>query len=437
MEGDMTSPDRDDLDHAYAQAHALTDDGRGPGASVRANVLAAALQVAAQAAARGAAEPVERPALTPVAAPVSNVARGRLWALNLSSWRVRSGAALGAVLVVALGAWRFDASRRFEGDMQVASAESTVMEAKVVDAPAMDLPPPPPKSLPMPRVSPRPAGASAPPVLGEARMAQAEDHSARDKDLVTVRSDPPYRANSVPPARADARAAHRAPAAALPPTQLAMADPAELVRIDAARPVSPSIGLSAAAPPAGAISGRAVAAFAPPAPTAPAFAAPVATAPVATATAAAASAPDNVVVAALEQQQRVEVTGSSISRHLDAESARGSLEKAKKAAPAPADKVIAGSLRALPTPLHVAAGNNDVDTLHRLLADPATRVDAADAQGRTPLLLAVAARHAAAVRLLLAAGADPDRADSTGATPRSLARTGANAEIATLLGDLR
>ena len=81
----------------------------------------------------------------------------------------------------------------------------------------------------------------------------------------------------------------------------------------------------------------------------------------------------------------------------------------------------------------MAANADDVDTLGKLLADPATHVDAPDALGRTALQVAVAAAHVRAVRLLLAAGADPDHADAGGATPRSVARTGANAEIATLL----
>jgi hypothetical protein len=41
------------------------------------------------------------------------------------------------------------------------------------------------------------------------------------------------------------------------------------------------------------------------------------------------------------------------------------------------------------------------------------------------------------VRLLMAAGADPGRADRAGLSPRAAALTGANAEIATLLSTPR
>jgi ankyrin repeat protein len=95
--------------------------------------------------------------------------------------------------------------------------------------------------------------------------------------------------------------------------------------------------------------------------------------------------------------------------------------------------IVAASLRPSPTPLHVAANADDVDALGKLLADPATRVDAPDDLGRTALQVAVAAANVRAVRLLLAAGADPDHADASGTTPRSVARTGPSAEIAALL----
>lgn len=427
----MTSPDRDDLDQAYAQAHALTDDGRGPAPSVRANVLAAALQVAAQA--RADVQPEVKPTLVPVAAPVADVARGRLWALNLSSWRVRSGAALCAALVVGLGMWRFESSR-MGPDLQVASAEYRVTESKVVDAPPRDLPPPP-KNLPMPGRSTSPAYASVPPapvLADQAVEAKAEARATRDKDLVVAEAEQPYRANSAAPARAADRGLFEA--AAKPAGRLADADAARAVAQDAVR-AAPTTTYAIAPPPA-AVPGEQRIALAPPpaaaaAPAAVAFAPPAAPAPV-----AAASSTGNVVVAAADPRQRAEIAGGSIARESGGVAARGALEKAK-AAPMLADKRAAVSPRLLPTALHVAAGDNDIDALQKLLANPATRVDATDAQGRTPLLLAVAAQHVAAVRLLLAAGADPDRADSTGATPRSVARTGANAEIATLLGTSR
>ena len=65
------TPERPDMDddtaRAYAQSHALADDGRGPSAAVRANVLAAAREIAAESAARIAVEQAVPLAVTPVA----------------------------------------------------------------------------------------------------------------------------------------------------------------------------------------------------------------------------------------------------------------------------------------------------------------------------------------------------------------------------------
>ena len=91
----------------------------------------------------------------------------------------------------------------------------------------------------------------------------------------------------------------------------------------------------------------------------------------------------------------------------------------------------------MPTPLQAAVDRADVEALKTLLANPATRVDAPDATGRTALLHAVLAQQLGAVRLLIAAGADPDRADQAGLTPRAAALAGANAEIATLVSPPR
>ena len=145
------------------------------------------------------------------------------------------------------------------------------------------------------------------------------------------------------------------------------------------------------------------------------------------------------VIAQADRQQRVEVTGARMGfSSLSVNPASGSLaEAAKKASPAAAGSAIGAALRAQPTPLHVAASADDVAAIERLLAEPATRVDATDADGRTPLQYAVMAANMRAVRMLLAAGADPDHADSAGATPRSLARTGPSAEIAALLASRR
>ena len=111
--------DDDDIARAYAQSRTLADDGRAPSAAVRANVLAAAREIAAESASRRAAEVAVPLAVVPVAPPLAEVGRGRGRAINLSSWRVRSGAALCAMLLVGLVSWRFDSAHRLGGGVQV------------------------------------------------------------------------------------------------------------------------------------------------------------------------------------------------------------------------------------------------------------------------------------------------------------------------------
>ena len=63
------------------------------------------------------------------------------------------------------------------------------------------------------------------------------------------------------------------------------------------------------------------------------------------------------------------------------------------------------------TPLIAAARVGFVDAAEQLLARR-VKVDAANRMGETPLIVAVQQRQAPMVRLLLDAGADPDRTDS-------------------------
>jgi len=396
MEGRLTTPDRDDLEQAYARAHALADGDRGPAASVRANVLAAAREVAAQAAAQ--------PPLVPVAAPVSDVGRGRGWAWNQLSWRVRSGAALCALVVVGLVAVRFDASRRAGENVTVAAADAPLGVQVVPQAP-----PPPPRDMPAPVALPAPPVIVAQAPAPAARRARDES-TGRDPERVVAQADASARMKSARAPGGGEAGADRAAAFAAsdarsePPVQVAALEP----------PPSP-VYATAPAPVE-----RRVVALAPPAPAALA-AAPAPAAP--------------VVVAKADELQRVEVTGSGLgyASAPGGQALRGSAEIARKVAPAALGSAIGAGLRTAPTPLHVAANADDVDALRRLLAEPGARVDALDAQGRTPLQVAVMAANVRAVRLLLAAGADPDHADAAGATPRGLARTGPSAEIAALL----
>lgn len=369
----------DDLGQAYARAHALADDGREPPASVRANVLAAAREIAAQAKARAIAEG----GVAPVAPPVTAVGRGRSMAVNLSSWRVRSGAAVCAALLVALGAWRFDASHRGDGGVQVATAALELAAPPTTSLPR-ELPRPPRSAASHPDVPPPivhdPVGTAPAARAAAARPALRE----REKDAVVAQAEPSLRSLRFAPqpeVRAEAR---ETPVPATPPA----ADMA-----NAATSPAPVVALPAApAPPRR-------------------------------------SSADEVSVATAEPRpQRLQIAGSSLRRANAADAAGASPEAAKRPAPSGVNG------RQPSMPLQSAADRGDVETLKTLLADPAARVDAPDAGGRTALLHAVLAQQPAAVRLLVGAGADPSRADPAGLTPRAAAQAGANAEIAALLG---
>jgi hypothetical protein len=418
----------DDLDQAYARAHALADDGRGPSASVRANVLAAAARIAA------GDDGAVVPPLVPIAPPVADVGRGRARAINLSSWRVRSGAALCAMLLVGLALWRFDDNGRLGGDVQVAQAELRLAQ---------------PQAAPVPRDLPLPAAAAAsylyaaPPAVvedpldnGSSGRGAAAKKAERDKDVVVAQleKERSVARRTAPSADAIAPPGTFQPAApAAPGTADIAAKPAPVVvasnapRAEAAAPPPEEsttvTSRAAAAPPqvvtspprAPSVLPRRVL-LVPQAPPAPAAAAPVDPSAPAGSTTVAAAEPD---------RKRAKVAELAEERTLSKASASDS-------APPSAAGSLAGA-SAVPHPLQAAAGRGDVEALRRLLADPAARVDTPDADGRTALLAAVLAQQPAAVRLLLEAGADPGRADRAGLTPRAAAQAGANAEIAALL----
>lgn len=83
--------------------------------------------------------------------------------------------------------------------------------------------------------------------------------------------------------------------------------------------------------------------------------------------------------------------------------------------------------------LFEAAQQGDVATLKRLLAKSSVQVDARNADGNTPLLLAVAARQTAAVELLLNAGASLKAQDAAGLTPLHVAVRAGDTALAALL----
>ncbi len=366
MSADMPEPPdmSDDLAQAYAQAHALADGGRGPSATARANVLAAAREVAAAAAARVAAEAAAALPLTPVAPPVADVGRGRSKAINLSSWRVRSGAALAALLLVGLAGWRFDAARRFNDSEQVAMAE-----LRMATPPTSRMP----RELPVPAMSGTSYPYAPPAVVADAAdggQRPTAKKAPRDKEVIVAQLD----------RQGDRQARAAAPPAAMSPARQLQP------------PAAPAPNVADSANPA----------------------------PVALAS----NAPEAKALSSEPGQDRADV---------DASRAAYAGAAMKKSAPNAVGSLVAASARVLPAPLHAAADRGDVETLKRLLADPSTPVDAPDSTGRTALLHAVQAQQPAAVRLLLAAGADPAHADQAGLTPRAAAQTGANAEIAALL----
>ena len=437
---DMT----DDLDQAYTQSHALADGGRGPSAAVRANVLAAAREVAAEAAARVAAESAAADAARlpplPVAAPVAAVGRGRSKAVNLSSWRVRAGAAFCAMLLVGLALWRFDESGRFKGDVQVALAELKLA------APA---PAPMPQDLPLPAAAAASYPYAAPPRVVDDPVDGASNRSAadakqrahdKDKNLTVAQLDqqPADAYRAAPPLQSPAAVSPVPPAApvaaeAAPPTRAAVVT-SSANRVDAPPPVQeptlvtitggvPQIVTAPSRPPS--VLPRRIMLV--PKPASPPAA--ETTPPGETTVAAAAAAPGPASDAG---SQRVEVAAAKAAL-----SSAGVGDAMKKSAPSSVGSLVGASARVLPLPLHAAADRGDVDTLKRLLSNAATPVDAPDATGRTALLHAVLAQQAAAVRLLLAAGADPAHADQAGLTPRAAAQSGASAEIAALLATSR
>jgi len=464
-------PMDDDLDQAYARSHALAGEGRGPSASVRANVLAAAARIAA-------GEVADAAPLVPVAPPVAAVERKRGPAVNLSSWRVRAGAGLCALLLVCAGVWRFDQNGRLGGGVQVALAELRLAEPRTAAAPAA-------QALPVPAAAAASYPYAAPPEVvvdpfdGNAGVrGPTAKHAEREREVVVAQLDEqrPAAARHGPPpdgaspsSRAVQTGVAPAPAAAdtaAPPRPLALDANAPRTQDPPGEQESATVAGSAATP-AAPPGGRA----APPR-SLSALPRRMMLVPHPSPALSARSAPSgNTVVASADTGGFPADARRTENGFPPPADARAEAAPAPAAAPAPV--VVAGAMAAAPEPavqagadgrlpsnadalkrskadvaglrqapagpdaLQAAADRGDVDRLKALLAGPAVRVDVPDADGRTALLHAVLAQRPEAVRLLLAAGADPGRADHAGLTPRQAAQVGASAEIAALLGAAR
>ena len=81
-----------------------------------------------------------------------------------------------------------------------------------------------------------------------------------------------------------------------------------------------------------------------------------------------------------------------------------------------------------PEEFYRAAKSGDLGILRTDL-DNNIDVNARDTQGHTALILAIQYGHAAAVKMLLARGANPNTTDSHGVTPLTAARIRSNFEI--------
>ena len=84
------------------------------------------------------------------------------------------------------------------------------------------------------------------------------------------------------------------------------------------------------------------------------------------------------------------------------------------------------------TPLVVACNLNFAEGVD-LLVGRGARVDESNMSGETPLITAVHNRNIALMRILLKAGANPDRADNSGRTARDYAKLAGNPALVTVI----
>ena len=150
---------------------------------------------------------------------------------------------------------------------------------------------------------------------------------------------------------------------------------------------------------------------------------------------AAAAAPTAIAVPlpapAIQAQAQAEARPSNRSGILS----EGLLQKDSEAAAlqAPRQSALARAAQAPASALHEAARSGRLPELERQLAIGTTQLNAADAAGRTPLMLAVMGGHADAVQRLLAAGANRALVDHDGLTALQHARRLGRERIAAMI----
>jgi DNA-directed RNA polymerase specialized sigma24 family protein len=100
-------------------------------------------------------------------------------------------------------------------------------------------------------------------------------------------------------------------------------------------------------------------------------------------------------------------------------------------APAPVAAAPAAPARPLPPPddFYRAADTGDMGRVNEVLGAGNVDLNALDAKGRSPLILAISRGHVEIVKALLAHGADPTKADGHGITPKAAAYSRGSFEI--------